>query len=207
MAGTWRIRRRAWIAGVAALTGCSLLPSQPLTERREWPLDARRPGGATPASRGPVLLVRVMQAGPGLTQRGLQWKQADGSVQFDFYEQWAVPPAQAVEASLRQWLAACGAFSAVIGPGSRLRADYALETELTVLLIDRQAGVARAALAAVLLDERGSSSHVLLQETVRAEAPIDGPDVPAAVRASVAAVAGVLRQVEAAVVRAVARQR
>lgn len=207
MAGRWRIGRREWLAGAAALGGCSVLPSQPMTERREWPLDVRRPDEAASPGKGPVLLVRLVQAGPGLTQRGLQWRQPDGSVRVDFYEQWAVPPAQGVEASLRQWLAASGLFSAVVGPGSRLRATYALEAELTVLMIDRSARVARAALAFVLLDEHGSPARVLLQDTVRAEAPIDGPGVPTAVRASATAVADVLRQVEAAIARVLGRRR
>ena len=79
---------------------------------------------APPNPRGRVLLVRDVRAGPGLEVRGLQWLQRDGSVHVDFYEQWAVPPAQAVEDDLRQWLADAGLFRAVVAPGSRLNADF-----------------------------------------------------------------------------------
>ena len=106
------MRRRWVLAGVAALAGCSLLPQTPYVQRRDWPLDVRRPvGGAAPGRDGRVLLVRSVRAGPGLEARGLQWLQRDGSVHVDFYEQWAVPPAQAVEDDLRQWLADAGLFA------------------------------------------------------------------------------------------------
>jgi len=181
---------------VMSLPACSVLPSQPYTERREWPLDVRRATAAAPRPRGPVLAVRSVQPGPGLTQRGLQWLQPDGSVQIDFYEQWAVPPAQGVEASLRQWLAESGLFAAVLGPGSRLNPDLILEAELTALIAEPRAGVARAALAIVLLDQRGTAPAVVTQQTVRGEAPITGGDVPALVQALREAVADMLRRTE-----------
>ncbi len=95
----------------------------------------------------------------------MQWLQRDGSVHVDFYEQWAVPPAQAVEDDLRQWLADAGLFSAVVAPGSRLNADFVLEGELDVFIADLNAGVGRVALAVVLLDQRQGATKVLLQRT------------------------------------------
>ena len=148
------MRRRWVLAGAAALAGCSLLPHKPSVQRRDWPLDVRREPAAPPNPRGRVLLVRTVRAGPGLEVRGLQWLQRDGSVHVDFYEQWAVPPAQAVEDDLLQWLADSGLFSAVVAPGSRLNADFVLEGELDVFIADLNAGVARVALALVLLDQR-----------------------------------------------------
>ena len=96
------MRRRFVLAGAAALTGCSLLPNTAYVQQRDWPLDVRRDTAAVPNQRRGVLLVRDVRAGPGLEVRGLQWLQRDGSVHVDFYEQWAVPPAQAVEDDLRQ---------------------------------------------------------------------------------------------------------
>lgn len=195
------LTRRWWIGGAAALGGCSILPAQPLTERRQWPLEARRRARAEPRAHGPVLLVRTVQPGPGLTQRGLQWLRPDGSLLVDFYEQWAVPPAQASDGALRQWLADSGAFSAVTGPGSRMKPDFALEATLTALLIDLKAEVARAVLGIVVLDERGAASRVLAQETLRAEVRFVAADVPQVVRASVEAVTDLLAQAEAVVIR------
>ena len=186
-------------AGVAALTGCSVLPQTPYVQRRDWPLDVRRPSVAPPDQRGRVLLVRSVRAASGLEARGLQWLQRDGSVHVDFYEQWAVPPAQAVEDDLRQWLADAGLFRAVVGPGSRLNADFVLEGALNVFVADLSAGVGRAALGLVLLDQRQGATRALLQKTETAEVRLAGDDAPAIAEAMKAALADVLRQTEAAI--------
>ena len=128
--------------------------------------------------------------------RGLQWLQRDGSLHVDFYEQWAVPPAQAVEDDLRQWLADAGLFRAVLAPGSRLNADLVLEGELDVFSADLATGVARAALALVLLDQRPNPTKVLLQKTESAEVKLTGTDPPAMVEALKAALVAVLGQSE-----------
>lgn len=190
------------LAGVTALTSCSLLPETPYLQRRDWPLDVRRPSVARPRPRGRVLLVRSVRAGPGLEARGLQWLQADGSVHVDFYEQWAVPPAQAVEDDLRQWLADAGLFAAVVAPGSRLNADFVLEGELDTFIADLNAGVGRVALALVLLDQRQGSAKVLLQRTETADARLANNEPPAIAEAMKAAIADVLQRTEADVAAA-----
>ncbi len=190
------MKRRAWLAAAAALTGCSVLPQPPYTQKRDWPLLVRRPVALPPRTGGKVLLVRTIQAAPGLEFRGLQWKQPDGSVHIDYYEQWAVPPAQAVENSLRLWLADSGLFAAVMGPGSLLPADLTLEGELTEFQGDPQAGVARVALALVLLDHRPQPVRILLQRTESATAPLKDTHPPAVAQALQAALVEVLQQTE-----------
>jgi cholesterol transport system auxiliary component len=190
------MRRRWLLAGGAALAGCSVLPQQPNVQRRDWPLDVRRGSPLPPRPRGRVLLVRGVRASPELEVRGLQWLQRDGSLHVDFYEQWAVPPAQAVEDDLRQWLADAGLFRAVLAPGSRLNADLVLEGELDVFSADLATGVARAALALVLLDQRPNPTKVLLQKTESAEVKLTGTDPPAMVEALKAALVAVLGQSE-----------
>ncbi len=190
------MNRRGLLAGLALLGGCSVLPKVPYEPRRDWPLTAHRPSALPPRSRGPVLLVRTMSAAPGLDRRGLQWLLPDGSVHVDFYEQWSVPPAQAVETALRQWLAESGLFAAVVGPGSRLRADLVLESELTTLIADPQRHLAQAAIALVLIDRRAGRDAVLLQRTVSADAPLTGRTPPALVAGLRSAVGAVLQQAE-----------
>jgi len=190
------MRRRVWLVGAAGLAGCSVLPRQPYLQKRDWPLLVRRPVALPPRPDGPVLLVRNIQAAPGLETRGVQWKLPDGSLHVDFYEQWAVPPAQAVEDALRLWLADAGLFKAVVAPGSLLPADLILEGELTEFLGDPQAEVARVALAVVLLDERPKPLRVLLQKTERATAPLASTQPPAVVQALQAALEAMLRQTE-----------
>jgi len=196
------MRRRLLLGGAAALGGCSLLPQTPYVQRRDWPLDVRRGTIVLPRRGGRVLLVRSVRAGPGLDERGLQWLQRDGSVHVDFYEQWAVPPAQAVEDDLRQWLADAGLFSAVVSAGSRMNADFVLEGELNAFAADLNAGVARVALAVVLLDQRKGSTRVLLQRTETAEVKLAGSEPPAIAEAMKAALVEVLRRVEADVAAA-----
>jgi ABC-type uncharacterized transport system auxiliary subunit len=195
------MRRRAWLGAVAGLAACSVLPQQPYVARRDWPLLARRPVVAPPRKGGAVLLVRSVQPGPGLETRGLQWMLSDGSLHMDFYEQWAVPPAQAVEDALRQWLADAGLFAAVVAPGSRLPADLVMEGELTSFVGDPRSGVAQGSLSLVLLDERPKPMRVLLQKTEAAEAPLAGTQPAVVVRALSVVLAELLRQTEADVAR------
>jgi ABC-type uncharacterized transport system auxiliary subunit len=195
------VRRRWALAGAAAVTGCSLLPQTSFVQRRDWPLDVQRPSAARPNPRGRVLLVRSVRAGPGLEARGMQWLQRDGSVHVDFYEQWAVPPAQAVEDDLRRWLGDSGLFKAVVAPGSRLNADFILEGELNTFMADLGTGVARVALALVLLDQRQGSTKVLLQRTETAEARLADNEPPAIAKAMQAAIVDVLQRTEADVAR------
>ena len=198
------MRRRMVLLGLAGLGGCSLLPSSNYVQRRDWPLDVQRASARPARLRGKVLLVREIRAGPGLDVRGLQWQERDGSVHVDFYEQWAVPPAQAIEDDLRQWLAGSGLFSAVVAPGSRLEANYVLEGELQTFIADPNAGVARVSVAFVLLDQHPSPIKAVLQRTERAEAKLNGSDAPtiaAGMRVAVAEVLGKIEQDVARVVR------
>jgi cholesterol transport system auxiliary component len=219
------MRRRALLGGMAGTTlatalggsGCSVLPSQPYLQRRDWPLVVRRSeesaatipvvsGPVVPApvvsrpagrGRGLVLLVRTVQAGPGLEARGLQTLQQDGSLKTDFYEQWVVPPAEAIDDDLRRWLADSGLFAAVVGPGSRITADLVLEGELLALHADLASMTAQATLALVLIDQRPGPARIGLQRTAAASVKLEGTDPPALARAQVAAVAAMLRETEA----------
>lgn len=198
------MNRRHLLVSLLALSGGTLsgcgLSERPYLEKRDWPLAVTRPEGGAPGGnpRGRVLLVRTIQAGPGLEARGLATLQPDGSVKTEFYETWSVPPAEGVEASLRAWLTASGRFTAVLNPGSRMNADLILESTLTALVADPGKGVARAAMSLVVLDQRGGATKVAGQRMLTAEAPLNGTDAPARVAAMRAALGQVLAQVEAA---------
>jgi cholesterol transport system auxiliary component len=202
-----QIMRRDVLGGLVltalGAAGCSVLPSQSYLQRRDWPLAVSRPQALPPRQGGRILLVRTVQAGPGLEGRGLSTLEQDGSERTAFYEQWAVPPAQAVDDDLRRWLAASGLFSGVVAPGSRLQADLVLEGELTVLHADLGNGTARAALALVLIDQHPTPARVLLQRTETASVKLEGKDTPAQVHAQVAAVEAVLRQADADIAAAI----
>jgi cholesterol transport system auxiliary component len=192
------MRRRLALATILATAGCSLLPGRPYVERRDWPLVVRRPVTLPPRASGKILLVRTVTASPELGTRGLQWLEQDGSVHVDYYEQWAVPPAQAVDDDLRQWLAASGLYAAVLAPGSRLTANLVLESQLETFIADVPSGMARASLAVVLLDQQPNTAKVLLQRTITAETKLPGANVPDLVDALRAALREVLQQTESA---------
>ncbi len=194
--------RRSVLTGAAALAGCSVLPERPYQERREWPLEVRRPNAVdTIVAHRPVLLVRGLRAGPGLDSRGLRTRLADGAEHLDYWEEWAVPPPQGVEDCLRQWLAASGLFSAVVMPGSEVTPELVLQGELVAFVVDLAAGTARAELALVLLRQQSSGTRVpILQRSFTGAAPLAGRDGPAEAAALQAALAALLQQVEAAMV-------
>ncbi len=193
-----RLRRRLLLGGMLSFAGCSVLPSQPYLEKHDWPLVVRRATTLPRRAGRPVLLVRTVRAAPELEVRGLQWLLRDGSVHVDYYEEWAVQPAAAVDDDLRQWLAASGLYSAVLAPGSRLHADLVLESELPTFVADPPAGVARVALSLVLLDQRSTPAKVRLQQTIRAEPKLAGATVADMVEALRAGLRDVLEQTETA---------
>ena len=190
------MKRRLLLAGLG-LTGCSVLPQRPYLDRRDWPLEAHRDTTLPPRRFAPVLLVRSLRAAPDLGVRGLRTLQPDGSVRADPYEQWSVPPAEAVEDQLRAWLAASGLFAAVLAPGSRAHPDLVLEGELLTLIADPAHAISRAALGLVLLDLRPAASRVLLQAEIQAQAPLTQLTGPGVAASGCAALAALLVATEA----------
>ncbi len=190
------MRRRMWLAAPLVLAGCSL--ERPYAERRQWPLVARRGRVERARAGAPVLVVRGLRAGPGLEVRGLQSLQADGSIRTEFYEEWAAPPAQAVEEAVRGWLADSGLFGAVVAPASRIEADQVMEGELTGLWTIPATRQAHAAVGVTVLAQRAAVTRVVLQRRFVAEAPMAGNSAREAVEAQTAALAAVLAQIEAA---------
>jgi len=188
-----------------ALGACSsVLPVQKYIPVVNWPLDPAPPveNAANPA--GPVLLLRDITAAPGLDQQGLQSLAADGSLLVDNYNQWAVDPADAVTQALLVWLQASGAFSAVVGPGSRLTAGLIVEGELTELVADLGASQARAVITLVVIKNSGSVAVVslpLAQKRVTGTAPLSAATPAAEVAAQRAALASALGQAVALVTR------
>ena len=190
------MRRRALLGGLL-LGGCGL-SQRPYAERRTWPLQVRRPTSLPPRGGGRVLLVRNLRAGPGLEARGLQSVQPDGSVKTEFYEEWAVPPAEGVEDSLRQWLAECGLFAAVVAPGSRLVPDLILEGSLDALWTLTASRQARAAVGVTVIEQKGDAPRVLLQRTLAADVGLAGVAASEEAAGMRAALAEVFGRVESA---------
>ena len=119
-----------------------MVPQAAYVQRTVWPLTVRRKVALPPRRGGKVLVVRDLTAGPGLDQRGVQWLLPNGSLHVDYYNQWAVPPAEGVTDDLRRWLADSGLFAAVVGPDSGVAGDYCAGggTDGAAWAIPRRAG-------------------------------------------------------------------
>ncbi len=189
-------RRAAFgLGAMAVLAGCGVLARPAYLRRTIWPITVRHPPALRPRVGGKVLEVRSLTAAPGLDQLGVEWLRPDGSLHVDFYQQWAVPPAEGATDALRRWLAASGRFAAVVGPDNGVPADLVLQGELTAFLADPAQGVAEVALAVVLIGRRPAGS-VLTQRTVTARAPLHGSGPVPIVHATLRALAEVLAGVE-----------
>jgi ABC-type uncharacterized transport system auxiliary subunit len=194
--------RRGIIAAGAALAGCSVLPARPYEEIRLWPLTVSRPRALPRDPRGPILLVRRLEAGPGLETAFLRSRAADGSVTVAHYEAWDLPPAQGVAESLRLWLEQCGHFAAVVAPGSRATADYTLEGELTRFIALPAEGRAEVALSVVMFKEVDFHATPVLQTEFASTATLAGAAAPDIAGALTMATASVFADIESAIVRA-----
>jgi cholesterol transport system auxiliary component len=168
------MKRRALLLAFPLAACGSVLPDRPYVEVKRFPLTAARPQGGAGRGRR-VLEVRLMRAAPGMETRGLRSIRADGTESVDFYAEWSAPPAELAEEALRRWLSASGLFGGVVAPGSRARADFVLECELTALIADLGRGQARAGLSAVLLRNRDGEAQVLRQFTLQGTAPLPAP--------------------------------
>ncbi len=189
-------RRLALAAGAAALGGCALLSRPAYVQRTTWPLSLAPPEQRQPRRGGKVLLVRDFQAAPGLDERGVQWRNADGSVHVDFYNVWEVTPAQAAADDARRWLVASGRFAAVIGPDSGVPADLVLEAEVTAFIADPRALRGRAAFSITLLNQRAVPPRILTQRAITGIAPMPAPTPDGVVAGQRAALGDALRRLE-----------
>jgi cholesterol transport system auxiliary component len=189
------MKRRIILAAPALLAGCaSILPKQKYIAPVSWPLNPQPPQTAPANENGKVVLLRSLDAGPGLSQQGIQTLNADGSLTVSYYNQWAVAPADAASEALGTWLTASGAFSAVVSPGSRLSADLIVEGELTELVSDPARNRARAVLTLVVIRNIGGNTRPLAQQRLIGTAPLNGPGYAAQVAAQSAALADAIGQ-------------
>jgi cholesterol transport system auxiliary component len=187
------MKRRLLLTLPLLAGGCSVLPSRPYLETRRYSLEPRRPASASRAGapRGPIL-VRTLRSGPGMEVRGLRRVLPDGTLDVGFYDEWLAPPADLVEAALREWLIASGAFSAVTAPGSRLSTPFILEAEIVAL--QAEPSQARASMTALLLGESAGlgDPRVLAQRRLEALVPLPAEATPAAQAAGMQAALGQL---------------
>jgi ABC-type uncharacterized transport system auxiliary subunit len=174
---------RRTLLALPLLAGCSVLPDRPFVETQRFPLEPRRPPGPTGRARR-TLLLRTLRAGAGMETRNLRTIRPDGTESLDFWAEWAAPPAEAAEQSLRRWLIDARLFAAVLAPGSRVTPDFVLEGEITRLAALQGEGRAVAELTMLLVDER-NGSRLVGQMVSQGFAPLaSGTAAPSAAQAA-----------------------
>lgn len=191
-------RRLLLLAAPLSLAGCgSLLPTQKYIPRTIWPLQPPPPAVNAANTAGPVLLIRAISPAPGLESRGLQSLAQNGSLTVDYYNLWAVPPAEALTQGLIVWAQASGVFSAVVTPGTRLTPGLIVEGELSKLLFDQPTGRACAQMTLLIIKPSSTLAgfaQPLAQTRLIAYAPAAGTSPQAQAAAQSAAMANLLAQ-------------
>lgn len=191
-------RRLLLLAAPLGLSGCgSLLPAQKYIPRTIWPLQPQPPTVKTAPPGAPVLLVRAINPAPGLEQRGLQSLTQNGNLVVDYYNLWAVPPAEALTQGLINWAQASGDFAAVIPPGSRLTPDLIVEGDLSELLFDLATNQAQARMTLLVIKPAlnlAGNTQPLIQANLTATAPAQSKSPEAQAEAESKAVANLLTQ-------------
>ena len=191
-------RRLLFLAAPLALVGCgSLLPAQKYIPRTIWPLQPQPPTAKAAPPGAPVVLIRAINPAPGLEQRGLQSLAGNGNLVIDYYNLWAVPPAEAITQGLINWAQASGDFAAVITPGSRLTPNLIVEGELSELLVDLTKNQAQARMTLLVIKPAlalASYTQPLIQAKLTATAPVQGNSPEAQANAQSDAVANLLAQ-------------
>lgn len=196
--------RRLMLLAPAALAACSVLPDRPYVETQRFPLEPRRTGAPVTGRGRRTLLLRTLSAGAGLDTRNLRVLRPDGTVQVDFYAEWAALPAEGAEQALRRWLIESRLFSAVLAPGSRLTPDFILEGELSTLIAVQAQGIARAELTLLLIDER-NGSRLVGQLVSEGTAPLPGGTAPPTAEQAATAMVAALGNAFASLERALQR--
>ena len=196
--------RRLMLLAPAALAACSVLPDRPYVETQRFPLEPRRTGAPVTGRGRRTLLLRTLSAGAGLDTRNLRVLRPDGTVQVDFYAEWAALPAEGAEQALRRWLIESRLFSAVLAPGSRLTPDFILEGELSTLIAIQARGIARAELTLLLIDER-NGSRLVGQLVSEGTAPLPGGTAPPTAEQAATAMVAALGNAFASLERALQR--
>ncbi|MBW6400510.1 membrane integrity-associated transporter subunit PqiC [Roseomonas sp. HJA6] len=197
-------RRRLILIAPAALAACSVLPDRPYIPTERFPLEPRRTGAPVARLGRRTLLLRTLGAGAGLDSRNLRVLRPDGTVQVDFYAEWAALPAEGAEQALRRWLIDSRLFSAILAPGSRLNPDFIMEGELTTLIADQGQGIARAELTLLLIDER-NGSRLVGQLVSEGTAPLPGGTAPPTAEQAASAMTAALGNAFASLERALTR--
>ncbi len=192
-------RRGLVLPLAAALAACGNPLSRPYPEKQIFVLRVPREAPRDPIARPRLLLMRDVDAAPGVEARGLVTRLDESRQQTDFWNEFALPPARLVDEQLRRWLDASGAVSAVLDGGSRARSDVVLEPTLTALYADAtdpRHPAAQVTLAVLLLDASRSPPRLVAQETISQRVALANTEPATVVAGMNTALASIFARIE-----------
>ncbi len=174
--------KRKWILPVAGalllpgLLGCARLQKS-YPEKNLFMVECRCESAVQSDSDAPILEIQRFEVAEPFSGKEMVYRIGPLQYESDFYNTYFVPPASMIGGEVRRCLAGCGAFSQVVGRGSRLKADYLLEAEVTALygdLSDPMAPKAVVEIAFLLLKPVSGGSEIVLARTWRSETVLEG---------------------------------
>jgi ABC-type uncharacterized transport system auxiliary subunit len=121
-----------------------------------------------------------VRVAPAFAGRPLVFRLDDVRYAADFYNAFLAEPGDLMGVAVAQWLDQAGPFQSAAQPGTRTPADLVLEATVTELYGDFRSGRTPAAVMTIqftLLDLRGVSTRVRLEQTIgrRIELPEASP--------------------------------
>jgi hypothetical protein len=120
---------------IPGLLGCARL-RKPYREKNLFLGECHRESTVKSDSDAPILEIQRLEVAEPFSSKEMVYRIGPLQYESDFYNTYFVPPAGMIEGEVKRCLAGCGAFSQVVGRGSRLKADYLLEAEVTALYGD-----------------------------------------------------------------------
>ena len=193
------LRLLCLVAIVLSISACSVLnpPSEPNT----YVLDARVDAPPNIRRSQQVLLVALPRAEPGFDSLRIAYTRTPLALNYYSKSQWADTPARMLTPLLVRALEQSGRFRAVITQPTPALADLHLETQLIRLQQEflQQPSQVRLTLRAQLLDN--DQRRVIASQLFEAVAPAPSEDAYGGVQAANQAVAELLKQILAFVLK------
>lgn len=149
---------------MAALSGCFTSGGP---EPVKWTVNAVAPKTSAASARAETVRISHLAVRPPFDSRSLTVLRSDGSVAFDYYNQFALAPSVLLMPVAVDVLSASGMFKAVLPSSSSARSDFSMEISVDRFALDcRVKGVRKAAVAVTV---RAVKDRALVR-TVKGEA-------------------------------------
>jgi uncharacterized lipoprotein YmbA len=186
------------------LAGCSA-PEVAYPVKRQYVISVTRENRTVPPAGAEAAKVRRFRVSPRFEGHGLVYRTGAVTYETDFYNEFLAAPAEMLTEETRDWLAAAGVFSNVVGAASRVAARYLFEGNVTALTGDFSEPEEPRAVMEIqffLIDDAAARGSVAFHKTYRATRPLPSNRAEELVRGYNACLADILGALEADLRRA-----